>query len=237
MTSIEPSRKKPLERFQSAHSIKFKHIGLLHQATVHRSASNELEEKSNNERLEFLGDAILGAVAATLLYERMIDRPEGDLARVKSVVVSETTLAGLALGMGLDALLILGKGEEVSGGRTKKAILADALEAVIGAYYLDSGYKAAFEFVESLIGKEIRSVLENRHAKDFKTLFQEYCQREFREYPVYRLVKRTGPDHDRMFWMEVSIGGRTFGPGSGKNKKDAEQAAAKEAFEALSPDA
>jgi len=237
VTQIDPSRKKLLEQFQSSVSVKFKRIALLHQATIHRSASNEQEEKSNNERLEFLGDAILGAVAASLLYERMAERPEGDLARVKSVVVSEASLSAIALRMGLDSLLILGKGEEVSGGRAKKAILADALEAVIGAYYLDSGFQAAFGFVESFLDKEITAVLENRHSKDFKTLFQEYCQREYREYPVYRLIKRSGPDHDRVFWMEVSIGGQTFGPGAGKNKKDAEQAAAKQAFESLSPDA
>jgi ribonuclease-3 len=237
VTQMDPARKKRLEQFQSSIEVKFKHIALLNQATVHRSASNEQEEKSNNERLEFLGDAILGAVAASLLYERMAERPEGDLARVKSVVVSEASLSAIALRMGLDSLLVLGKGEEVSGGRAKKAILADALEAVIGAYYIDSGFQAAFGFVESFLGKEITAVLENRHAKDFKTLFQEYCQREYREYPVYRLIKRSGPDHDRVFWMEVSIDGRTFGPGAGKNKKDAEQAAAKQAFEALSPDA
>lgn len=236
MINPDSSRERQLEAFQTSISIRFRDHRLLHLATVHRSASNEQLERGNNERLEFLGDAILGAVAATLLYQMMVERPEGELARVKSVVVSEASLASQALRMGLDALLILGHGEEVSGGRTKKAILADALEALIGAYYLDSGYAAAFNFVRSFLSPEIASVLQNRHQKDYKTLLQEYCQREFREYPDYRLVKRTGPDHDRMFWIEVSVAGRIYGPGVGKNKKDAEQAAAKEAFEAIHPE-
>lgn len=175
----------------------------------------------------------MGAVAATMLYERMGDRPEGELARVKSVIVSEAGLSGLALSINMDSLLILGKGEAASGGRTKKAILADALEALIGALYLDSGYKAAFDFVARLLDAEISSVLENRHKKDYKTLLQEYCQRCYHSYPLYSLVKRSGPDHDRMFWMEVRVEAVSYGPGAGKNKKDAEQAAAMLAYEAL----
>ena len=181
-----------------------------------------------------MGDAILGAVAATMLYERMADRPEGEMARVKSVIVSETGLAGIALSLRIDQYLILGKGEASSGGRSKKAILADALEALIGAFYLDSGYKAAFDFVSRLLDREISSVLSNRHAKDYKTLLQEYCQRSFHGYPSYTLAKCTGPDHDRMFWMDVTVDGDRFGPAAGKNKKDAEQAVARIAYESLS---
>jgi len=168
-----------------------------------------------------------------MLYERMADRPEGELARVKSVIVSETGLAGIAFDIGIDKLLILGKGEAASGGRMKKAILADALEALIGALYLDSGYKAASDFVSGLLDGEISSVLENRHQKDFKTLLQEHCQREYRSYPEYSLIKRSGPDHDRVFWIEVNVEGTAYGPGAGKNKKDAEQAAARIAYESI----
>ena len=222
--------------FQKAAGIRFRSLELLNLSFVHRSSSNEHGSKSNNERLEFLGDAVLGAVAATMLFERMGDRPEGELARVKSVVVSEAGLSGLALSLNVDSLLILGKGEAASGGRTKKAILADALEALIGALYLDSGYKAAFDFVSRILDEEISSVLENRHKKDYKTLLQEHCQRSFHSYPQYTLVKRSGPDHDRMFWVEAAVEGVSYGTGAGKNKKDAEQAAARLAYQSLCPD-
>ncbi len=234
--SIDGARKKELAAFQKAAGIRFRSDELLNLSFIHRSASNEHGSKTNNERLEFLGDAILGAVAATMLFERMGDRPEGELAKVKSVIVSESGLSGLALSLNMDSLLILGKGEASSGGRTKKAILADALEALIGALYLDSGFKAAFEFVSRLLDGEISSVLENRHAKDYKTLLQEYCQKSFHSYPSYVLNKRSGPDHDRLFWMEVEVDGVAYGPGIGKNKKDAEQAAARLACEALGID-
>jgi ribonuclease-3 len=205
----------------------------LNLSFIHRSVSNESDSKLNNERLEFLGDAVLGAVAATLLYERLKDRPEGELAKIKSVVVSEDILAGIARELQIDALLILGKGEELSGGRTKNAILADAMEALIGALYLDSGYAAAFAFVGRRIGEEISRVLENRHHKDYKSLLQELCQSRFHAYPVYRLQKRSGPEHERLFWMEVTVDAAVYGPGTGRNKKAAEQEAAKIAFETL----
>ncbi len=190
-------------------------------------------DKSNNERLEFLGDAVLGAVSATILYERLGGKSEGDLAKIKSVVVSEDSLSGIARELQIDSLLILGKGEELSGGRTKKAILADALEALIGALYLDGGFKIAYAFVRKFIEPEIDRVLSDRHKKDYKTLLQEYSQHRFRSYPAYILLKRTGPDHQRLFWMEVTVNGAAYGPGTGKNKKEAEQEAARMAYESL----
>jgi len=225
-----------LAAFQKAAGIRFRSLELLNLSFVHRSASNEHGGRANNERLEFLGDAVLGAVAASMLFERMADRPEGDLARVKSVIVSEAELSAAAATLGIDRLLVLGKGEAASGGRLKKAILADALEALIGALYVDSGFKTAFDFVSRLLDDQISSVLANRHQKDFKTLLQEFCQRSWHSYPSYSLVKRSGPDHDRVFWMEVSVEGVKHGPASGKTKKDAEQAVARIAFEALCPE-
>jgi ribonuclease-3 len=195
--------------------------------------TNESAQRSNNERLEFLGDAVLGAVSATLLYQGLSDRPEGELAKIKSVVVSEDILSGIARELQIDHLLILGRGEELSGGRTKSAILADALEALIGALYLDSGYKAAYAFVSGRIGPEITRVLDNRHHRDYKSLLQELSQRLYHTYPVYRLLKRSGPEHDRLFWIEVTVDGKAFGPGMGKNKKTAELEAARIAYEAL----
>ena len=200
---------------------------------MHRSVSNETGNKANNERLEFLGDSILGAVCATLLYRTYKDKSEGELAKIKSVVVSEDILSGIALGLQIDSMLLLGKGEELSGGRTKKAILADAMEALIGALYIDSGYKAAFDFVSTCITPEIGKVTGDNYHKDYKSIFQEYCQHNFRCYPEYRIVKRSGPEHDRTFWIEVAVNETVYGTGTGRNKKSAEQEAAKAAWEKL----
>ena len=230
---LDSVRKKVLRDFLKAARIRFKSLELLNLSFMHRSVSNESNLKVNNERLEFLGDAVLGSVAANLLYKMLSNNPEGDLAKVKSVVVSEDVLSAVALELRLDTLLILGRGEELSGGRTKKAILADALEALIGAIYLDSGYKSAFDFVETFLEAEIERVLENRHQRDYKSLLQEFCQRNFKSYPAYRLVKSTGPEHSRIFWSEVTVNNKTYGPSIGPNKKSAEREAAKLAWEAL----
>jgi len=200
---------------------------------MHRSVSNESGSKLNNERLEFLGDSILGAVSATLLYQLFKDKSEGDLAKIKAVVVCEDILSEIAKNINLDKMLLLGKGEDLSGGRNKKAILADAMEALIGALYLDSGYKAAFDFVSNCIRPEISKVTGANYHKDYKSILQEFCQRQFRCYPDYRMAKRTGPEHERIFWMEVKIGDTVYGMGTGRNKKSAEQEAARVALEQL----
>ena len=200
---------------------------------MHRSVSNETGSKLNNERLEFLGDSILGAVCVTVLYKSYPEKNEGELAKIKAVVVSEEILSGVALELKIDKMLLLGKGEDLSGGRTKKAILADALEALIGALYLDSGYKAAFNFVSGFLIPQINNVTGANLHKDYKSLLQEYCQQVFHCYPEYRLVKKTGPEHERTFWMEVKINEDVYGTGSGRNKKTAEREAAKIAYEKL----
>ena len=236
LPALEPGRKKILAAFLKSVEIRFKSLELLNLSFMHRSVSNESNHKFNNERLEFLGDAVLGAVVANLLYQTLGDKNEGELAKVKSVVVSEDILSAVALELRIDTLLLLGKGEELSGGRSKKAILADALEALIGAIYLDSGYENAFDFVSRFINAEIERVLENRHFQDYKSLLQELCQRRFKNYPSYHLVKRTGPEHARVFWVEVSVNNEVFGPAIGNNKKSAEREAAKLAYEALNRD-
>jgi ribonuclease-3 len=233
---VDSERKKVLNSFQKAAGIRFKNLLLLNCSFMHRSVANESGYRGNNERLEFLGDAVLGAVIAELLYRKLADKPEGELAKIKSVVVSENILAGVARTLQIDSLLLLGKGEEFSGGRQKSAILADAMEALIGAVYLDSGYKAVFGFVSRWIGLEIDRVLDNRHHRDYKSLLQEFTQRMYRNYPVYCLIKRSGPDHNHLFWIEVRVNDQTFGPGMGKNKKSAEQEAAKIAYENLAKD-
>jgi ribonuclease-3 len=234
--TLSPERKRELAAFAKTAGVRFRRLELLNLSFVHRSATNESGQRQNNERLEFLGDSILGAVTATLLYQDLADRAEGDLAKIKSVVVSEEVLSGIARELQIDRLLILGRGEDLSGGRTKNAILADALEALIGAIYLDSGYKAAHHFVSARIGVEIERVLDNRHYRDYKSLLQELSQQRYHKYPVYRLLKRSGPEHDRFFWTEVAVNDQTFGPGMGRNKKTAEQEAARIAYEALEID-
>jgi len=231
-STLTRERKAELAAFQKESQARFRDVGLLNLAFTHRSCTNE-DKSPNNEKLEFLGDSVLGMAVANRLFELLADKAEGDLARVKSFVVSEESLSGIALALGVDRLLLLGKGEELSGGRAKKAILADAVEAIIGAYYLDSGFDNATKFVLRLVEPEIEKVLQNRHHKDYKTLLQEYLQKFHRSYPAYRLVRKSGPDHDRTFWIVCAVGESEYGPATGKNKKEAEQGAAGMAYEAI----
>lgn len=231
---ISSERKKSLQSFQKNARLKFKQLELLNQAFSHRSYANENPTAGdNNEKLEFLGDSVLGLVVADYLYRLLPLKAEGDLARIKSFVVSEQTLAGMALALGVDRYLLIGKGEEQTGGRQKKAILADAMEAVIGAYYLDSNLNQVRRFVLDYLQDEIDKVIQNRHRKDYKTLLQEQVQKSYKTYPRYVVSKKSGPDHDRTFWVEVRVVDDSFGPCPGKNKKEAERSAARIAYESL----
>lgn len=232
-------RRKELVEFSKALGLHFKDLSLLDLAFHHRSYSNENEShrRYNNERLEFLGDSVLGLATAAFLYSDMEDHPEGDLAKIKSNVVSEKSLAPIAKEkMHIDRYLVLGKGEELSGGRNKPAILADAVEAVIGALYLDQGYDVAEKLVKDLIIPEIRKVQNDAGNKDFKSFLQEFYQKKHRACPEYELVKKTGPDHDRTFYVTVHLGDVSYGPATGKSKKEAEQNAAKMACQVIGLD-
>ena len=203
-------------------------------AFSHRSFANEQTgEVDNNEKLEFFGDSVLGLVVSEYLVTALADKSEGDMAKIKSHVVSEDSLAEIGRKLRVDNFILIGKGEEYSGGRSKKALIADAVEAIIGAYYLDSGFKAVRTFIRSLLIPQINEVLADRHKKDYKTLLQEYVQKRFKSYPRYRIAHRKGPDHNRTFWIEVAVGKKIYGPGTGKNKKEAEQQAAEIAYKAL----
>lgn len=229
-------RKKQLECFCKNLGLHFKDYSILDLAFHHRSYSNEYttHRKYNNERLEFLGDSVLGLATAAFLYKDMDKDKEGELSKIKSNVVSEQSLAPIALEiMHIDKYLILGKGEEMSGGRNKKAILADAVEAVIGALYIDQGYEAAEDLVLKLIVPEIRKVQSNIGNKDYKTILQEYYQKKNGKCPIYILEKTTGPDHDRVFYTTVTLDKVVYGPANGKNKKESEQNVAKEALKLL----
>jgi ribonuclease III len=233
-TPLSRARKADLLRFEKSAGLRFRSLELLNLAFTHRSFSNEDSQNHvNNERLEFLGDSILGMITATYLFSLLTTKPEGELARIKSFVVSEDNLSEWAKKLHFDLYLLVGKGEEHSGGRMKKAILADAMEAIIGAYYLDSGFKDTEKFVLSNIVQEIEKVLQNKHKKDYKTILQEYMQKNYKTYPKYELVKKTGPDHDRTFEISVAINSHEYGPATGKNKKEAEQNAAQIAYESI----
>lgn len=210
----------------------FKKKGLLIKALTHSSYSNEKGEGrlGCNERLEFLGDSLLGFFVAEYLYLYFKEKPEGEMTRLRAELVCETNLVKVAEKLGLGEHLLLGKGEEQGGGRKRASILANAVEAVIAAIYLDGGKKAAESFVRQHIlddvGKENKTI-------DYKTELQEIVQRNGGESPVYKLIGETGPDHDKIFYVEVWVKGEVGGKGRGKSKKEAEQAAAGAALERI----
>lgn len=230
-SKISCEREKKLKLFQKKAGIKFKNICLLEQALTHRSAV-KVHNKSN-ERLEFLGDAVLGVIVASYLFQNFLESDEGELTRVKSATVSESSLFVIAENLQIADYLVLGKGEIVSGGKEKKAILADALEALIGAVYMDAGFKVARAFVLNLIEEQIKLIARGEGFEDFKSVLQSFAQRNFKTRPVYTVEKTEGPDHDLRFWVSLKLGKHSFGPCVGKTKKDAEQEVAAIAYKKL----
>ncbi len=211
----------------------FSDLSLLQQALAHRSWCGEQEGGApSNERLEFLGDAVLGLVVAGHTYERYPDFAEGKLAKVRSAVVNARVLAQVAARLGVGDVLLLGKGEEGSGGREKASILADAFEAVLGAVYLDAGWSAAQRLVLRELGDAITKAGEEPDDFDHKSRLQEKAVRDGEGTPRY-VVTGSGPDHDRVYVAEVFLAGTCMGTGEGRSKKDAEQEAAKAAWEVL----
>ena len=189
---------------------------------------------ASNERLEFLGDAVLGLVVTDHIFRTYPDLPEGELAKVRAAVVSAAALAEVALELGLGPELRLGKGEDASGGREKPSILADATEAVIGAVYLDGGWEAASELILGLLGDRIADAAAGPGGQDYKTRLQELAARVYETLPEYDVLDE-GPDHAKRFYAAVRVGDQRFGGGEGRSKKQAEQAAARLAWEALRP--
>lgn len=207
---------------------------LLDRALAHRSWCAEAHAEASNERLEFLGDAVLGLVVTDFLY-RTYDLPEGELAKVRASVVNSEALAEVAISLDLGEALLLGKGEDASGGREKPSILADAMEAVIGAAYIDGGWPAASELVLGLLADRISEAAAGPGGQDYKTRLQELVARDYEQLPRYRVVDE-GPDHAKHFYATVSVGGVEHGRGHGRSKKQAEQAAARAAWQALVTD-
>lgn len=215
--------------------VAFKDLSLLEQALIHSSYINENPGSAltSNERLEFLGDAILGSVIAEKLYQDLPSFTEGEMTELRAALVRRDTLARAARAIGLGDYLYLGRGEEASGGRHKPVNLAGALEAVIAAIYLDQGAATAKDFILRLFNKELQKVVSRGVEVNYKSQLQELIQAREQQTPAYYVIESTGPDHDRRFTVEVRVGDTVLGRGSGRSKKEAETEAARSALERL----
>jgi len=217
----------------TAHGVAFRDPGLREAALTHRSFAFEQALDVTNERLEFLGDSVLGLIVTDMAYRSYPGYAEGQLAKLRAAIVNMHALADVARSLGIGELVLLGKGEEGSGGRDKASILADALEAIFGAVYLDRGLDVATELIERLFRPRMEAYDhgEGDH-RDFKTALQELASQRQRALPVYE-VEESGPDHQKEFTATVSVAGERLGAGAGRTKKEAEQHAAREAYERL----
>lgn len=212
--------------------VRFRDPLLLRDSLTHRSYAFEHGGVTNNERLEFLGDAVLGLVVTDMIFSGFPQLPEGEMAKLRAATVNMGVLADVAREAGVGPHLYLGRGEELSGGRGKSSILADALEAIIGAIYLDQGMDVTRRVIEAMFGEYIRNHVEQGLVRDYKTSLQERSARRWGNVPEYRITS-TGPDHAKRFEAQVYLGGEQLGEGSGRSKKEAEQEAAREALARL----
>lgn len=227
-----------LAAIQQVLGVSFNDPSLLKQALIHGSFSNENPALAPvpNERLEFLGDAVLGLVVATRLYLDFPLSSEGEMTRLRAVLVRRDTLARVARSIGLGNHLYLGKGEDATDGRNKAANLAGALEAVIGAVYLDQGLETVTDFIQRLLDAELTKAVSKRSDANYKSELQELIQAREQKTPSYHVVETSGPDHDKRFTVEVRLGNTVLGRGSGKSKKAAETAAAETVLKHLPDD-
>ncbi|MCL2335799.1 MAG: ribonuclease III [Firmicutes bacterium] len=208
---------------------------LLHQALVHSSYTYECRDKEegHNERLEFLGDAVLQIIVSEHYYKLFHDKTEGELSRMRALTVCEASLARVAKRFGLGRFILLGRGEERSGGRERASLLADAVEALLGSIYLDGGLKESRRVTLFLLTEVMEEVLTGQALRDYKTELQELLQRDSAEPVLYRIVNESGPDHDKLFTAVLSHAGASLGEGMGRTKKEAEQQAARMAMEKI----
>ncbi|NTU60382.1 MAG: ribonuclease III [Deltaproteobacteria bacterium] len=227
------TRREQLRDLEEDLGYLFEDVSLLDTAVTHKSYANETASGlEDNERLEFLGDAVLDLVVSRLLYDVRPALSEGEMSKVRSQLVKEESLGQIARSFSLGTFLRLGRGEEQTGGRDKASILANTFEALVAAIYLDGGFDLAYPFVEAIF----RPALAEKRPEadgDFKTRLQEFAQARYGKTPTYRLVGETGPDHDKVFEVEILVGRRVLGRGRGRSKKEAEQRAAQDALEIL----
>ncbi|KGG81146.1 ribonuclease III [Caloranaerobacter azorensis] len=230
--SLHNERMKLLEELQEKIGYRFCNINLLNRALTHSSYANEHKKLKikYNERLEFLGDSVLGLVVSDYIFEKYPKFPEGELTKLRAVIVCETSLSTVAKKLNLGIYLLLGKGEEATGGRERISILADALEALIGSIYLDGGLKEARKFVLNVLKNIIEDAVEGKILIDYKTQLQEVIQKNNKSSVCYNVMNEYGPDHNKIFQVKVSLNNRVLGEGIGRSKKDAEQCAAKNAL-------
>lgn len=221
-----------LDPLQESIRVRFSDASLLTLALSHRSYAFEQGGIPHNERLEFLGDSVLGLIVTDLIFEWFPELPEGEMAKLRASTVNMAVLADAARAINLGLYIHLGKGEDLSGGRDKQSILADTFEALLGAVYLDQGIDSARVIVETLFTDHIKEHVERGVVRDFKTTLQEEAARIAAQHPYYEITS-TGPDHAKRFLARVFLEGRFLGEGEGRSKKEAEQAAAKEALDAL----
>ncbi len=228
-----------LKDFERLLSCRFEDVSILDNALTHRSFVNEKAGIGccDNERLEFLGDAILGLCISDMLMREFPDYMEGQLSKLRASVVNEQSLAELARRFGVGNYLLLGKGEEISGGREKNSLLANTFEAIIAAIYLDCGFNETLLMVRKLFSPLIKEGAQELTYRDYKTIVQELAQNRFRDTPHYTLIGEYGPDHDKIFEMELTLGSIITTLGLGKSKKEAEQQAAKKVLEILKAEA
>ncbi len=219
---LTPERERELLFFTQQNNLSFKDLSLLDRAFTHSSYANEAKDRdvTDNERLEFLGDSILSLAVSDYIYSNSTG-DEGDYTRIRSAAVSEDALSEVARSIHIDKYLLIGRGEEMTGGRQKNAILADCMEAVFAAIYLDCGLEEAKKFILRLLVSHI-----NSGHRDYKTLLQEFVQKRWKTVPVYNTVRTEGPEHKQVFWVAVNVHGKVFGPEKGHSKKDGEQNAA-----------
>ncbi len=223
-----------LDELQQTIGISFHDVSLLNQAFYHRSYLNEARHiKQSNERLEFLGDAVLSLLTSEFLYTQYPNLAEGTLTNIRSSLVKTKSLADVAESLHLGDLLMLSKGEEESGGRRNHSLLADCFEALLGAIYLDQGIEQARSFLSRYILPKAQHIIETKSYIDFKSLLQEIVQQESKMSPTYRVAKSEGPDHNKTFWIEVLVGDKILGTGVGKSKQEGEQQAAANALEKM----
>lgn len=229
---IDAPRRRILSQFEKKIGLKFKNIGLLNNALTHTSYANEKGKIfDDNERLEFIGDAVLELASSTYLFENFSEMSEGELTKTRASIVCQQTLANLAKKLELGKVLLLGHGEDSSGGRTRITNLEDTFEAIIGAIYLDSGWEVAKDYVIRQLASEFEKVRNGKNTKDFKTQLQEIVQKNPLTQMEYVEISSSGPDHMKTFEYAVKIDGKIFGKGMGKSKKLAEQMAAQKALE------
>jgi len=227
-----------LSELQEVIGFPFDDHSLLREALVHRSYLNENPSfpSADNQRLEFLGDALLDFVAGDYLYRRYPKMREGELTSLRATLVKEESLARFAQALDLGRYLYLGRGEEESGGRERPSLLADAFEALVGALYLDGGLKPAESFILRFLEPETERIVAQGELRDYKSLFQEEAQRRFQSTPLYRTIDERGPDHNKVFTVEVLIEEKVCGRGEGTTKQAAEQEAARQALEKIASD-